>query len=183
MSWLDPRSSRLNRGLFLSVVLIAVLLCVTNPALASIHTEQAEEQPIEVPETPQVMGDAVGGQYELSASLSLASIFPFTNDRVSTNPTNREIVGIADNRADVLFEALGSETARDILAQLIQEPQTASGLTETTDTSLQNIHYHLTKLDDAEAIEEVAVEYSSRGREMSVYAATCQPRLLVYDLE
>jgi DNA-binding transcriptional ArsR family regulator len=130
-----------------------------------------------------VTQDPYGGQYQLPASRSVASIFPVSTERVTPTPTNREIVEVADDRADALFEALGSGTAREILAQLLQEPRTASELTEEMDTSLQNIHYHLKKLDDAEAIEEVAVEYSSRGREMSVYAATCRPQILAYDLE
>jgi len=183
MSWLGPRRSRSNHGLLLAVVLVAVLLCVTSPVLASVHSEQPANQPTETPETPQLMGDAAGGQGELSTGLSVASIFPFAPARESPDPTNRELVGVADDRADALFEALGSATARDVLEQLMREPRTAPELTETTDTSLQNVHYHLEKLDDAGAVEAVAVEYSSRGREMSVYAATCQPRLLVYDLD
>lgn len=185
MSLLGPRRSQTNRGLLLPVVLagLLLLLCVTNPALASAHSEGADHQPTEEPETPRLMGDAFGGEGELSTGLSVASIFPFTTARESPDPTDRELVGIGDDRADRLFEALGSETSRDVLARLLREPQTPSELAETTDTSLQNVHYHLEKLEDAGAIEEVAVEYSSRGREMSVYAATCQPRLLVYDLD
>jgi len=183
MSRLSLRRPRTNRGLLLPVALVVVLLCVTNPALASAHSERAGHRPAQTPDPPRLTGAAVGGQGELSTGLSVASIFPFATGRESPNPTNREVVGLGDARADRLLDALGSETTRDVLAGLLREPRTAPELAEATDTSLQNVHYHLEKLADARAIEAVDVEYSSRGREMSVYAATCRPRLLVYDLD
>jgi len=183
MNWLGPPSSRANRRLFVTAVLIVAFLCVATPVLASAYTGQGATQSITDPDTTQVTQAPCGGQCQLPVSLSVASIFPFSTERVTPTPTNREIIEISDDRADALFKTLGSRTAREILAQLMQEPRTASELTEEMDTSLQNIHYHLKKLDDAGAIEEVAVEYSSRGREMSVYAATCRPQILAYDLE
>jgi len=104
-------------------------------------------------------------------------------DRDTPKRADQELIGVGDDRTDTILDALSSGTARDILTRLIQEPHTPAELSEEMDTSLQNVHYHIENLHEADAIAEVAVEYSSRGREMSVYTATCQPQILVYDVE
>ncbi|AHG03387.1 regulatory protein ArsR [Halobacterium sp. DL1] len=80
------------------------------------------------------------------------------------------VVGIRDDAADEVFEALSSRTAREILAALYEEPDTASSVAETIDTSLQNASYHIEKLVDADLVEVADTWYSEQGREMKVYA-------------
>ncbi|MFB6361226.1 MAG: ArsR/SmtB family transcription factor [Halobacteriales archaeon] len=74
--------------------------------------------------------------------------------------------------AESVFEALGSETARSILAALEDDPATASDLADRVETSLQNVQYHLGNLEAADLVAEVGTWYSSRGTEMTVYAPT-----------
>lgn len=81
-----------------------------------------------------------------------------------------KVVGIREAAADDVFEALSSGTAREILAALYEEPDTASGVAEVADTSLQNASYHLEKLVDADLVEVADTWYSEQGREMKVYA-------------
>ncbi|WP_277613500.1 ArsR/SmtB family transcription factor [Natrinema hispanicum] len=69
-----------------------------------------------------------------------------------------------------MFDALSSSTARSILMTLYEEPQTASDIANSVDTSLQNTKYHLDNLLDAGLIEIVDTWYSEHGREMKVYA-------------
>ena len=80
------------------------------------------------------------------------------------------VVGIREDAADDVFEALSSRTAREILAALYEEPDTASSVAEKIDTSLQNASYHIEKLVDAELVEVADTWYSEQGREMKVYA-------------
>ncbi|CQH51461.1 ArsR family transcription regulator [Halobacterium hubeiense] len=80
------------------------------------------------------------------------------------------VVGIREDAAAEVFEALSSSTAREILAALYEEPDTASSVAEQCDTSLQNATYHLEKLVDAELVEVADTWYSEQGREMNVYA-------------
>lgn len=47
------------------------------------------------------------------------------------------------------------------------------------DTSLQNVHYHLKKLQAADLIESVDTVYSSRGQEVQVYAPTHEALVLI----
>ena len=95
-------------------------------------------------------------------------------------PEEREprVVGVDDDEADDLIAALGSETARAILSTLHDRPATKSELADEVDTSLQNVQYHLSRLDDADLVEVVDTAYSEKGREMDVYAAADEPLVL-----
>ena len=95
-------------------------------------------------------------------------------------PEDREprVVGVDDDDADELIAALGSETAREILTHLHDEPATKSELAAAVDTSLQNVQYHLSKLDGADLVDVVDTTYSEKGREMDVYAAADEPLVL-----
>ncbi|WP_435093907.1 ArsR/SmtB family transcription factor [Halorubrum sp. N11] len=95
-------------------------------------------------------------------------------------PEDREprVVGVDDDDADKLIAALGSETAREILTRLHDRPATKSELADAVDTSLQNVQYHLSKLDAADLVDVVDTTYSEKGREMDVYAAADEPLVL-----
>jgi DNA-binding transcriptional ArsR family regulator len=80
------------------------------------------------------------------------------------------VVGIREDAADEVFEALSSRTAREILATLYEEPDTASSVADDVETSLQNATYHLENLVDAGLVEIADTWYSEQGREMKVYA-------------
>ncbi|MFO7833706.1 MAG: helix-turn-helix domain-containing protein, partial [Halohasta sp.] len=67
-------------------------------------------------------------------------------------PTNEgaNVVSISEDAADEVFKTLSSSTARQILAALYEEPRPASELGTETDTTVQNVRYHLQNLQDAE---------------------------------
>ena len=79
------------------------------------------------------------------------------------------VVGLDSDAADELIDALSSTTTREVLAALHEEPAAASALAERVDTSLQNVQYHLRKLEDAGLVEVGDTVYSEKGREMNVY--------------
>ncbi|QHS16425.1 winged helix-turn-helix transcriptional regulator [haloarchaeon 3A1-DGR] len=97
---------------------------------------------------------------------------------VSLGDREPRVVDVDDENADELFAALSSETARSLLSQLHEEPATTSELAEATDTSLQNVQYHLSNLSEAELVEVADTVYSEKGREMNVYAPTSDPLVL-----
>ncbi len=88
------------------------------------------------------------------------------------------MVTLEDTDAENVFEVLASETSREVLVTLYDEPGTASDLADRVDTSQQNIHYHLTRLQEAGLINEIDTWYSSRGVEMTVYGPTNEPLVL-----
>ncbi len=104
----------------------------------------------------------------------MARLFPFRNDETEGSGEPR-LVDIDDEAADEVFAALSSDTARAILSRLYEDPETASGVAESANTSIQNARYHLEKLETAGLIEPVDTWYSSRGTEMTVYAPTGEP--------
>jgi len=91
---------------------------------------------------------------------------------------NPRVVGLDSDEADALMRALSSDTAREMLSSLHEEPLPPSKLADEVDTTLQNAQYHLERLSDAGAIEVVGTAYSEKGREMDVYAPADKPLVI-----
>lgn len=98
--------------------------------------------------------------------------FPESSD------TSPRVLDLTSDDADLIFDALASTTARRILATLHEESAAPAEIAEQLDLSLQNVHYHLRNLQDANLIEEVDTGYSEKGVEMSIYAPTVEPVVL-----
>jgi DNA-binding transcriptional ArsR family regulator len=108
----------------------------------------------------------------------MARLLPSTADSDAVERAGEadpRVIGVDSEDADALMSALSSATARKLLAGLHEEPDTASGLADRLDTTLQNVQYHLGKLDEAEAVEVADTVYSEKGREMKVYAPADRP--------
>lgn len=99
----------------------------------------------------------------------MSSVYPRRPDIEHPDRGSADIT-LTDEGNSEVFDALSSATARELLEVLTEEPLPPSDLADEVDASLQNIHYHLRKLERADLIEQVGTWYSSRGREMAVYA-------------
>jgi len=97
---------------------------------------------------------------------------------VSSSPDEPRVLDIGGENADNAFDALASETAREVLAATYEEPRTPTGIHGQVGTSLQNVHYHLDSLEDAGLIEPAGTGYSSKGNEMTVYAPASEAVVL-----
>jgi len=82
------------------------------------------------------------------------------------------VLSISEEAADDVFETLSSTTARRILSLLYEEPRPASDLATETETTVQNVRYHLDNLQEADLISVVDTWYSEKGTEMNVYGPT-----------
>jgi len=89
------------------------------------------------------------------------------------------VVGVDSEDADELLAALGSETARQIVAALHEEPAAPAAIADRIDSSIQNVQYHLSRLEAAGVIEVAGTAYSEKGREMDVYAPADSPLVIV----
>ncbi|PSQ40434.1 ArsR family transcriptional regulator [Halobacteriales archaeon SW_12_71_31] len=78
-----------------------------------------------------------------------------------------------------LIASLSSETARSILVALHDRPATASELADSVDTTVQNVRHHLDSLREADLVRTAETRYSSKGREMDVYAPVDRPLVVV----
>ncbi|MFC6872426.1 ArsR/SmtB family transcription factor [Halobellus marinus] len=89
------------------------------------------------------------------------------------------VVDVADDTAGELVDALGSETARLLFSRLHEDPAPPSELARDLDTSVQNVHYHLSKLETAGIVESVGTELSEKGNQMTVYGPAADPIVFV----
>jgi DNA-binding transcriptional ArsR family regulator len=105
------------------------------------------------------------------------SLLPLRGESTA-DPDEPRVVGLAGEEADETFEVLSSATTRKVLAALYDQPSTPSEVRDDVGTSLQNVHYHLGKLEDADLIEPAGVGYSEKGTEMTVYAPTSEAVVL-----
>lgn len=96
----------------------------------------------------------------------------------STQDGSLRILDVDDDEADAVFDALSSKTTRTILAELHRTPRTPAELAEQTDTTVQNAMYHLEKLEDVNLARVTETRYSSRGKEMRVYAPSEHPAVV-----
>lgn len=105
----------------------------------------------------------------------MAKLLPSAPDTSAVEESEPRVIGVDSEDADEMLSALSSSTARKLLSELHEEPDSPSSLAERLDTSLQNIQYHLGKLEDADLIAVVDTVYSEKGREMKVYAPSNRP--------
>jgi DNA-binding transcriptional ArsR family regulator len=106
------------------------------------------------------------------------SLLPSRGPETSTSQDGElQIVGVDEDVSDVL-DALSSETAREILNAVYEEPGTPSELADRLDMSIQKVSYHLEKLEDEELIAVAGTRYSEKGQEMNVYEPPDDPLVL-----
>ena len=109
----------------------------------------------------------------------MADLLPSTSDVTRSPDAEPRVIGVDSDEADDMLSALSSGTARRMLQSFHEEAATPSAMADRLDTSLQNVQYHLGKLEAAGLVDVVDTVYSEKGREMKVYAPTDQP-LVVY---
>jgi len=95
------------------------------------------------------------------------------------DPDEPRVLDIEGADAEQTFDALGSETARGILQTVYEQPRTPPEIRGEVGTSLQNVHYHLERLESASLIEPAGTGYSEKGNEMTVYAP-CNEALVLF---
>lgn len=113
----------------------------------------------------------------------MLSIFPIRSSGTLSPPDGARVIAIEDESAGDVIAALSSLTARQILIRVYDEPCTPSDLADATDTSLQNIRYHLDNLLEADLVEVVDTWYSATGNEMQVYAPTAAALVMIAGID
>jgi DNA-binding transcriptional ArsR family regulator len=108
----------------------------------------------------------------------MVDFLPSSVDPGDAADRDPRVVGVDSEDADDLMAALSSDTGREVLAALYEEPSSPAALADRVDTSLQNVQYHLGKLADGDLVEVVDTVYSEKGREMKVYGPTAEPLVL-----
>jgi len=113
----------------------------------------------------------------------MSRLLPTQTNATVERSDNPSVLSLDDDATREVIEALSSETAYDIFRLLNETPATASQIADRLDQSVQNVHYHLEKLESAGVIEVTDTCYSEKGREMSVYVVAEDPTLLFLGTE
>jgi len=109
----------------------------------------------------------------------MTSAFPHQS-HVEYSPHDRADLTVSgDSQVDAL-QALSSGTAQAILGVLEGEPKTTSEIAERVDTSIQNVHHHLRRLEENDLVKPIDTWYSAKGREMTVYALTAEKLVVTF---
>ncbi len=91
------------------------------------------------------------------------------------------VVDVNGDDADTVLDALSSDTARALYCEINEEPAPPSVLARRLDSSVQNVHYHLSNLESAGLVQVVGSDYSEKGNEMDVYGVAADPIVLAAD--
>ena len=83
--------------------------------------------------------------------------------------------------SDDVFEALSSETSRQILQWLSESPGTISEIAGDLDSSIQNVSYHIDRLERAGLVESVGTRHSPKAQEMAVYASKIESLCIQFE--
>ena len=102
-------------------------------------------------------------------------------ERTASGDEQLRVLDVGGEETDDVLDALGPDTRRKVYRTLFEEPGTPSEIADRIDTSVQNLHYHLSTLEDAGLIAPVDTRYSEKGNEMTVYAPATDPLVLVGD--
>ncbi len=72
------------------------------------------------------------------------------------------------------LEVLAAEAARDVVMTLQESPKAASEIATETGSSIQNVCYHLDRLQRAGLIEVAGTRHSPKAKEMDIYTPTSE---------
>lgn len=112
------------------------------------------------------------------------SLLPSSGPRVSTIQEGKlQVVGIKSEEMEKTVDALASDTARNLLAEIYEDPSVPSELAERLNMTLQRVSYHLDKLEEADLIRVVGTRYSEKGQEMKIYAPVDDPLVVFVGTE
>lgn len=100
-------------------------------------------------------------------------------ERTGSPNEQPRVLDVDDADTDEVLDALSSETGRELYRTLFDEPGTASEIAARCDTSVQNVHYHISNLQEAGLVEPIETVYSEKGNEMTVYGPASDPLVLV----
>ena len=107
----------------------------------------------------------------------MSRLLPFKSEPTQS-PEGPRVLSLEDDATEEALSALSSDTAREILSLVYDEPRTPPEIRDEVGSSLQNVHYHLENLEDADLIQPAGSGYSEKGTEMTVYAPASEAVVL-----
>lgn len=107
----------------------------------------------------------------------MSRLLPFKSE-TTRKPDSARVLSLEEDATEDALAALSSDTAREILSLVYDEPRTPPEIRDEIESSLQNVHYHLENLEEADLIQPAGSGYSEKGTEMTVYAPASEAVVL-----
>lgn len=111
----------------------------------------------------------------------MSGLLPSLSERTAAPDSDPRVLPVGGEDFEETLSALSAETTRQLLAAVYDSPGTPSELADEVDTSLQNVSYHVDKLEAAGLVEPIDSVYSEKGHEMTVYGPASDPIVFVGD--
>ncbi|GAA0232863.1 ArsR/SmtB family transcription factor [Halobaculum roseum] len=111
----------------------------------------------------------------------MASPIERLRGRTARPATESRVIDLAGEESEDVLDALATGTRRQLYLSLFDSTATTSELAERVDTSVQNVHHHVSVLRDVGLVEPIDTVYSEKGNEMTVYGPASDPLVLVGD--
>jgi DNA-binding transcriptional ArsR family regulator len=108
----------------------------------------------------------------------MSELLPSDSEVRAEQSGELQTLWLDSEEAGDLLSSIACDTARNVLTALHEEPATASEVATRVDTSLQNARHHLENLKSAGLVRIADTRYSSKGREMNVYAPAEDPMVV-----
>ncbi|WGI17748.1 transcriptional regulator [Methanonatronarchaeum sp. AMET-Sl] len=108
----------------------------------------------------------------------MSSIFPLKK-KPQLKLEDPDVIELGSEEAEVVLDALSSKTTREVFLRIYEDPCAVSDIASETGNSIQNIKYHVDKLQKAGLIKVTGTWYSETGNEMNVYSPLNEAIVLV----
>lgn len=109
----------------------------------------------------------------------MARLLPLRSEIEVERNDEPSILYVDNDQTKRVLNALSSDTTLSIFRVLTDRGLSTSEVADELDMSTQNATYHLRKLQEADLIEVIDTCYSEKGREMEIFAATNDPKVVI----
>lgn len=108
----------------------------------------------------------------------MSSIFPISSEK-TVSIEKPEVIELESQRAEVVLDALSSKTTREIFLEIYEKESSISQISDRTDNSIQNVKYHIEKLEESNLIEVARIHHTENGNQMKMFCPKSEAVVLL----
>lgn len=108
----------------------------------------------------------------------MSSIFPISSEKTASIE-KPEVIELESQRAEVVLDALSSKTTREIFLEIYEQESSISQISNRTDNSIQNVKYHIEKLEESNLIEVARINHTENGNQMKMFCPKSEAVVLL----
>jgi predicted ArsR family transcriptional regulator len=108
----------------------------------------------------------------------MSSIFPISSEK-TVSVEKPEVIELESQRAEVVLDALSSKTTREVFLEIYEQESSISQISDRTDNSIQNVKYHIEKLEESNLIEVARINHTENGNQMKMFCPKSEAVVLL----